>query len=65
MNQIPIWEKYILTFEEASQYFGIGENKLRRIAAENPDAKFLLHNGNRVQIKRVLFEKYLNDCILL
>ena len=30
-NDIPVWEKYTLTIEEASKYFRIGENKLRRL----------------------------------
>ena len=32
MNQtdVPIWEKYTLTIEEAAKYFRIGENKLRK-----------------------------------
>ena len=30
-NDIPVWEKYTLTIEEASRYFRIGENKLRRL----------------------------------
>ena len=34
-NDIPVWEKYTLTIEEASKYFRIGENKLRRLAEEN------------------------------
>ena len=25
-NDVPIWEKYTLTIEEASKYFRIGEN---------------------------------------
>ena len=25
-NDIPVWEKYTLTIEEASKYFRIGEN---------------------------------------
>jgi hypothetical protein len=29
---VPIWEKYTLTIEEASKYFRIGENKLRKLA---------------------------------
>ena len=32
---VPIWEKYTLTIEEASKYFRIGENKLRKLAEEN------------------------------
>ena len=31
-QDIPVWEKYTLTIEEASKYFRIGENKLRRLA---------------------------------
>ena len=27
-DNVPIWEKYTLTIEEAAQYFQIGENKL-------------------------------------
>ena len=33
-TDIPIWERYTLTIEEASKYFRIGENKLRRLAYE-------------------------------
>ena len=51
-NDIPVWEKYTLTIEEASKYFRIGENKLRRLAEENKDAGWLIMNGNRIQIKR-------------
>ena len=34
-TDIPIWERYTPTIEEASKYFRIGENKLRRLAEEN------------------------------
>ena len=46
-NDIPVWEKYTLTIEEASKYFRIGENKLRRLAEENKDAGWLIMNGSR------------------
>ena len=29
-NDVPIWEKYTLTIEEAAKYFRIGESKLRK-----------------------------------
>lgn len=61
-QQIPFWERYTLSVEEAAQYFRIGENKLRRIISENKEANFLLWNGNRPQIKRGLFEKYIDNC---
>ena len=62
MPQIPFWQRYTMSVEEASQYFRIGENKLRRIISENKDADFLLWNGKRPQIKRILFEKYIDRC---
>ena len=58
-QDIPVWEKYTLTIEEASKYFRIGENKLRRLAEENKDAGWLIMNGNRIQIKRRQFERSL------
>lgn len=63
--QVPVWEKYTLTIEEAASYFRIGETKLRRIVSENRNADFLLWNGNRPQIKRALFERYIDRCNLV
>ena len=58
---VPIWEKYTLTIEEAAKYFRIGEKKLRKLAEENPDANWLIINGNRFQIKRRQFEKVIDS----
>ena len=57
---VPIWEKYTLTIEEASKYFRIGENKLRKLAEENPMSGWVILNGNRIQIKRKQFEKVID-----
>ena len=59
-TDVPIWEKYTLTIEEASKYFRIGENKLRRLAEENPSAGWIIMNGNLIQIKRKHFEKIID-----
>ncbi|MGC3014339.1 excisionase [Enterococcus faecium] len=59
-TDIPIWERYTLTIEEASKYFRIGENKLRRLAEENKNANRLIMKGNRIQIKRKQFEKIID-----
>ena len=45
ITDVPIWEKYTLTIEEASKYFRIGENKLRKLAEENPAAGWVIMNG--------------------
>lgn len=52
-NDVPIWEKYTLTIEEAAKYFRIGESKLRKLAEENPVP-------DRIQIKRKQFEKMID-----
>lgn len=57
---VPVWEKYTLTIVEAAAYFRIGENKLRNLVNENPDADYILWNGNRPQIKRIKFEKLID-----
>lgn len=58
---VPIWQKYTLSIEEAALYFRIGETKLRRILADNPNAEFILYNGNRIQIKRKQFELFIDQ----
>ena len=60
-QNIPVWEKYTLTIDEAARYFRVGENKLRKIVLENPDSDFVIWNGNRPQIKRKIFEKYIDS----
>lgn len=57
---VPIWEKYTLTIEEASKYFRIGENKLRKLAEENITSNWVILNGNRIQIKRKQFESLID-----
>lgn len=58
-RRVDLKDKFLLTFEEASRYFGIGENKLRNMAdyEENPD--WILQNGCRKLIKRVRLENIL------
>ena len=60
-SDVPIWEKYTLTIEEAAKYFRIAEKKLRKLVEENSDANCLIMNGNRVQIKRRQFEKVIDS----
>ena len=60
-NAVPLWERYTLSVEEAAVYFRIGENKLRRIISDNQNADFILWNGNRAQIKRKKFERYIDN----
>ena len=59
-SYIPLWNKYVLTVEEASEYYHIGTKKLRSLVMEHPNGDFYLMNGNRLMIKRESFEKFLS-----
>lgn len=59
-QEVPVWEKYSLTIEEAARYFRIGEGKIRRLADQTPPPDWVLMNGNRVQVKRKRFESFLD-----
>ncbi len=62
-KRIPFWEQYNLTVKEASQYFRIGETKLRKIIDEDPTADYILWNGNRPLIKKKMFENYIDKAV--
>ena len=64
-NTIPVWKRYALTITEAAAYYHIGENKLRMIADEHPEADFIIMNGNRILIKRQKFEEYLDHATVV
>lgn len=63
ITEIPLWKKFLLTIDEASKYFGIGINKLHKIANEyvDSDYKFVIQNGSRMMINRGKFEEFLNN----
>ena len=56
-----MYPEYALTVAEASEYFHLGESKIRAIIKRDRYAPFLVWNGKRVFIKRKMFEKYLDD----
>lgn len=57
---ISVKDKFCLTIEEASRYFGIGEKKLRKLVNSNLDAGFVIQNGVKILIKRQRFEQFLD-----
>ncbi len=60
MQEIPIWEKVMLTKEEASAYSHVGINKLEQLL-KIPNCPFVLYVGKKKLIKRKEFEKFLSD----
>ena len=61
-GSVPVWEKYALTIGEATQYFNIGDKKLRSIVEENSgNTRIILMNGTKTLIKRENFGKFLDQ----
>lgn len=58
-QEVPIWEKTLLTLTEASQYSGVGINRLRKIT-DDENCKFVVWCGSKRLIKRKLLDEYLN-----
>ena len=59
---IPIWEKAMLTKQEATLYSNIGINKLEEML-KVPNCPFVLYVGKKKLIKRRKFEEYLSEQI--
>ena len=60
--EIPIWEKVMLTKEEAAAYSHIGINKLEEML-KVPNCSFVLYVGKKKLIKRKEFERFIADKI--
>ena len=58
--EIPVSEKYVLSLEEASLYFHIGINRLRKLVSQHKDADWVLWIQTHAVIKRKKFEQYID-----
>ena len=64
-KEIPVWEKYMLTTREAAEYFHLGEKTMRAVIDDNEGDDFFIMVGNRVMVKRKMFEAYLDSAAVL
>ena len=64
-TRVQVKDKFCLTIDEASEYFNIGEKKLRHIVADNINSGFVIQNGVKILIKRKRFEDYLEEMTAL
>ena len=51
---VPLWEKVMLTIDEAAAYTGVGSRKIRQLT-DNERCPFVLWNGSKRLIKREEF----------
>lgn len=64
-KQNIVWkEKFMLSINEAAEYFNIGTNKLREMVKE-PECDFVLYVEKRTLIKRERLENYLDRIVYL
>ena len=57
---VPLWERSLLTVEEAASYFGIGRDKIKEISNDDR-CSVVLWVGTKRMIKRKKFEEYLEE----
>ena len=62
--RVPIWEKHLLTIDEAATYTNIGQNRISKLL-KKPSCPFVCYVGRKKLIKRQAFEKYLETIIEL
>ena len=58
--EVPIWEKVMLTKEEAAAYSHVGINKLEELLKIS-NCPFVLYVGKKKLIKRREFEVFLTE----
>lgn len=63
-KEIPVWEKQLLTIDEAALYTNIGQNRISEML-KNPSCPFVLYVGRKKLVKRRAFEKYIEENIEL
>lgn len=61
-REVPIWERTLLTIQEASDYTGIGACRLRMLA-EKPNSNLIIWVGSKKMFKRKKLDEYLENSI--
>lgn len=57
---VPVWQRSLLTLQEAAAYTGIGINKLR-VMSDSDSCEYIIWVGNRRMFKRIKLDEYLTD----
>ena len=59
-REVPIWERSLLIINEASDYTGVGINRLRSLTS-NRNCELVIWVGNRRMFKRKKLDEYLEN----
>ena len=63
-KEVPLYEKYNLTVDEAAAYFNIGESRIREIT-DNNSLDLIVMVGAKRLIKRKKMEEYIDSMSVL
>ena len=63
-KEVPLYEKYNLTVDEAAAYFNIGSDRIRSIIEENK-SELVLMVGTKKLIKKKKMEDFLDKMMVL
>ncbi len=61
-REVPIWERSLITVNEAADYTGIGTRRLRDLAAQ-PHANFAIWVGSRLMFNRRKLDEFLDNSV--
>ena len=61
-REVPIWERTLLTIQEASDYTGIGVCRLRMLA-EKPNSNLIIWVGSKKMFKRKKLDEFLENAV--
>ena len=61
-HEVPIWERSLLTINEAADYTGIGINKLRSLANKR-NSNLIIWVGSKKMFKRKKLDEYLDNAV--
>ena len=59
-TEVPIWEKMLLTIDEAALYTNIGQNRISKLLRK-PSCPFVLYIGRKKLIKRKEFDEFISN----
>ena len=59
-REVPIWERSLLTINEASDYTGVGINRLRSLTS-NRNCELVIWVGSKRMFKRKKLDEYLEN----
>ena len=62
LELVPVWEKSVLSIEEAIAYTGLGRHTLIKLA-DDPDCEFVIWSGRKRLFKRRKLDEYIDNAI--